>query len=142
MFHLMDLKKILAIYVLVTIAISVAVFLIVQRLFSLNWDVTKIVTLASTISSALTFLIFSTPISRIVWKFLCWWSKDVYPDLTGFWEGKIFPASENAKNAVEPLDVQARIKHSIITLYIDFDGETFESITLSATSLIEKGQQR
>lgn len=136
MFHLMDPKKILAGYVLVTTAISVAIYLIVQRYFLLNWDVTRIVTLSSTISSGLTFLLFSTPVSRIVWRFLCRWNQDIYPDLTGLWEGKIFPTSD------EPLDVHARIKHSIITLYIDFEGKTFESITLSATPLIEKGQQR
>jgi hypothetical protein len=142
MLPLMDPKKILAGYVLLTTVISVAVFMIVQRFFSLNWDITKIVTLSSTISSTLTFMLFSTPITRLVWRILCRWSKDIYPDLSGLWQGKIFPASESTKKVEEPLDVHARIKHSIIALYIDFEGNTFESITLSATPLIEKGQLR
>ncbi len=102
MLHLMDPKKIFPSYALVTTAISVAVFVIIQRLFSLNWEVYKIVTLSSTISSIFTLILFSTPAPRIVWRLLCRWNRDVYPDLTGFWVGKIFPASETeeAKEAV------------------------------------------
>jgi len=66
MFHLVDPKRILVSYALVTTAISVAFYVVVQRYFLLNWDVTRIVTLSSTISSVLYFLLFSTPLSRIV----------------------------------------------------------------------------
>lgn len=141
MLHLLDPKKILPAYAIATTAVSVMAFLAIQYAFTLNWEVYKIVTLSSTVSSVLILILLSAPVTRIVWKTLQWWDKDVYPDLTGCWEGKINPASENAAGTDEPLVVRAKIKHSILALFIDFHGKTFDSITLSATPLVEKGQQ-
>ncbi|WP_437925355.1 hypothetical protein WMF37_40835 [Sorangium sp. So ce291] len=142
MLHLLDPKKVLPAYALVTTATSVAIFLTIQHIFALNWEVYKIVTLSSTISSILTIVLFSNLVSRTIWNALRWWSKDIYPNLTGAWEGKICPVPDKNNKASEPLVVRASIKHSILVLFIDFHGETFDSVTQSATPIIEKGQHR
>ncbi|WP_437574193.1 hypothetical protein [Sorangium sp. So ce887] len=142
MLHLLDPKKVLPAYALVTTAASVAVFLVIQRVLKIDWEIYKIVTLSSSISSILTIIAFSNFVSRAIWDTLRWWSRDTYPNLTGSWEGKICPVPDRADKASEPLVVRASIKHSILVLFIDFHGETFDSVTQSATPIIEKGQHR
>lgn len=140
MLHLLDPKKLLPAYALVTATISVFIFVAIQHYFAFNWEVYKVVTLSSTVSSVLVVILFSTPAPRWMWHFARWLSKEVYPDLTGTWEGTISPAAVSHQAVAKPMAVRARIQHSLLTLFIDFHGETFDSITLSATPLVEKGQ--
>lgn len=136
MLQLFDPRKILPAYALTTAAIAVGVFLLLKYLLKWELEVYKIFGLASSVSWVLTMLLFSTPVPKWVWCIARCISKDIYPDLTGTWEGTITPVPASLK----VLKVRARIQHSILTLFIDFHGETFDSFTLSATPLAERGQ--
>lgn len=135
MLQLFDPRKLLPAYALTTAGIAVVVFLLLQYLFKWELEVYKIFGLASSVSWVLTMLLFSTPVPKWVWYIARCISKDIYPDLTGTWEGTITPTNGSGK----VLKVRARIQHSVLSLFIDFHGETFDSHTLSATPLAERG---
>ena len=142
MLHLLDPKKILPAYALVATATSVIIFIVFQSFFATHWEVYKVVGLSSSVSSVLIFLLFSSPIPRWAWTLWRKFSKEVYPELTGCWEGTITPEKVPEGSSLDPLVVRAKIRHSLLTLYIDFHGQSFDSVTLSATPIIEQGQHR
>lgn len=142
MFHLLDPRKILALYALTTVAISVAVYSLLQYALNLDWSPFKIIGLSSTVSSVLSFLLFATPLAGVFWALARRISKNVYPNLTGCWRGTIQPTNVPEGFSTSPLKMVARIRHSPLNLYIDFDGETFESATLSAVPAIEQGRHQ
>jgi hypothetical protein len=136
MLQLFDPRKLLPAYALVTAAISVLTYVAIQHYFAFNWEVYKVVGLSSSVSSVLTLILFSTPLPIWAWYLARCISKNIYPDLTGTWEGTITTISDRT----ESLKVRARIQHDLLSLFIDFHGETFDSVTMSATPIAEKGQ--
>jgi hypothetical protein len=136
MLHLFDPRKLLPAYALTTAALAVIVFMGIHYVLELNWEVYKVVGLASSVSWVLTMLLFSTPVPMWAWYVGRYFSKRIYPNLSGTWEGTITTVGDNT----ETLKVRACIQHDLLSLFIEFHGETFDSQTLSATPIAEKGQ--
>lgn len=135
MLQLLELKGTLKWLAVITAAFSTAIYYYLQKSFFPDWSLFKIVTLASIVATLLVGAALSDLVSKRVWQALRWWSKSIYPDLTGCWEGRIMPKTG------DNLAVRATIRHSPVGIQIDFHGETFKSITLTATPTIEQGQQ-
>lgn len=120
----------------VTVAISVGVYALVNGFWNNALSVFEIVTIASTVSAVLVFLMLSSGVSRFVWWVVALFNKELYPDLNGGWEGVV--EMEGGKE----FKVRAVIRQTLIFTQIDMHGENVKSVTLETTPTVEQGQKK
>lgn len=136
MFRIIRFDLLLKYTALLTIAISISIYSIVQSFFSNDPSLFKIITISSIVSSIIIFSILSPGISRKIWYLASIFDKTIFPDLNGTWEGEV--TFENNNKII----VRAVIRQSLLTTQIDMHGETTKSITLETTPTIEQGQKK
>ncbi|MFE8601369.1 Cap15 family cyclic dinucleotide receptor domain-containing protein [Archangium violaceum] len=140
MIQVMDLRSVLWRLTLSAIVLSLLVYYFVVRFFFADWPVYKIVTITSSVASAVIGLFFSNKVWRPLWGLAVRLDNSRYPDLNGIWEGTVQPSSLKEGASVAALPIKARIRLSMTEMFIDFHGKTFKSVTLAATPRVEQGQ--
>ncbi len=133
MFRVIRFDSLIKILILITMALSVMVYHVIQHYYP-NIDLFKLITISSFITLIILFLILSPKISRLLWKIIYYFNKSLYPDLNGTWEGEI-ELKDNAK-----MSCKAIIRQTLLYTHIDLHTETTKSVTLETTPEIEKGQ--
>lgn len=119
-----------------TVVLSMGVYYLVTWLWLPKLALYQIVSISSLISATLIFILSTNFFSRKIWWLCACFKKDLFPDLNGTWQGKIF-TEEN-----EEIEVRAVIRHSLLLTQIDMHGETMKSLTLETTPIIEAGQKK
>jgi hypothetical protein len=136
MFRIIRFDLLLKYTALLTIAISIGIYSIVQSFFSNDPSLFKIITISSIVSSIIIFSLLSPGVSRNIWHIASIFDKSIFPDLNGTWEGEV--TFENNNKII----IRAVIRQSLLTTQIDMHGETTKSITLETTPTIEQGQKK
>jgi hypothetical protein len=140
MLHLIDVKKLAKYFGVATVALSACALYALQSLVAPDYPLWKIIGIASTVSSVLVISILSTPVTRACWAIASRFNDDLYPDLNGVWEGEISPSPAQPRQETEAIRFVAVVRHSVYRTEIDLHGDTFTSVTQSATARIEQGQ--
>ncbi len=136
MFRIVRFDLLVKNIVLVTICLSIAIYVLIQDIWFPNFSLFKIITITMIVTASLMFVLISPYFSRKLWGIIAHFDKTLFPDLNGTWHGEIIPDSGN------PLDIRAVIRQSLLSTQIDVHGETTKSITLETTPAIEQGQQK
>lgn len=140
MIQVMDLRAVLWRLMISAVVLSLLVYYGVVRFVFPDWPVYKIVTITSSVASAVIGLFFSKKVWRPLWALAVHFDNSKYPDLNGIWEGTVQPSSLQEGASVAALPIKARIRLSMTEMFIDFHGKSFKSVTLAATPRIEQGQ--
>ncbi|WP_166424419.1 hypothetical protein [Paraglaciecola sp. 20A4] len=136
MFRIVRFDLLVRYVALLTIAISLGVYSLIQEFLLPNFSLFKIVTISSIVSTFIIVTLLSPSISRKLWALKYLIDKSSFPDLNGTWEGVV--TLENGGT----LPVKAVIRQSLLNTQIDMHGETTKSITLETTPTLEQGQRK
>ncbi|MBU1308331.1 MAG: hypothetical protein KKE30_02205 [Gammaproteobacteria bacterium] len=136
MFRIIRFDLLLRTIALVTVIISISIYVLVQTYWDPKIHLFKVITISSIVSTLLVFSLLTSFISRKIWAFFAWIDKSIYPDLNGTWEGQI--TLEDGKR----ISAKAVIRQSLLATQIDMHGETTKSVTLETTPTIEQGQKK
>lgn len=136
MFRIVKFDQLLRYVILITVGISILFYLIVESFGVPNYSPIKVISISSTVSTVLIFILLTPYFSRKIWAVMGYFNKSLFPDLNGTWEGKII-MEEGGE-----LEIRSVIRQSLLVTHIDMHGETFKSITLETTPTVEQGQNK
>lgn len=136
MFKIVRFDLLLRYIALATVALSTAIYALIQTQWFPDFSLFKVVTISSIVSTTLVMVLLTPFIARKIWAIWSWFDKSLFPDLNGTWEGEI--TLESGKT----LQIKAVIRQSLLATQIDIHGETTKSITLETTPTIEQGQKK
>ncbi|NOX75916.1 MAG: hypothetical protein GXP17_04735 [Gammaproteobacteria bacterium] len=136
MFKIVKFDQLLRYTALSTVALSIAIYSLVQVFWVADFSLFKVITISSIVSTLMVVILLSPFFSRKIWALIGLFNKSLYPDLNGTWDGEI--TLEDGKT----LQVKAVIRQSLLATEIDLHGETTKSITLETTPTIEQGQKK
>lgn len=136
MFRVVKFNRLVKYIVLITVGISIFIYVLIQYLWKPDYSPFEVITISSGVATVLIFLLLTPRFSRKIWAIIGRFHKTLFPDLNGSWEGEI--CTENGT----VLEVRSVIRQSLLATQIDMHGETFKSITLETTPVIEQGQNK
>lgn len=136
MFRVIRFDLLLKVMVFLTIAITIAIYAIVQSIVGAEIGIFKLVTISLICSSVLMFMLLFQPVSRKVWAIVRFFNKKLYPDLNGVWVGQVTTGDNDV------FEVRAVIRQALLFTEIDMHGETVKSITLETTPTTELNQKK
>lgn len=136
MFRIVKFDALLKYTALITVALSILIYSLVQTYWITEFSLFKVITISSIVSSALILVILMPFFSRKIWAVMAFFNKSLYPDLNGTWTGEIILEDKTT------LHVQAVIRQSLLATEIDLHGETTKSITVETTPIMEQGQKK
>jgi hypothetical protein len=136
LFRIVQFDRLLKYVVVLTIAVSVGSYSIIQQLWDPNFSLFKIITIASLLSGAVIFILFTPFCARKIWRLVGYFDASLFPDLNGTWSGKVI--FESGKE----LQIRAVIRQTLSATQIDIHSETMKSTTLETTPTIEQGQKK
>lgn len=135
MFRVLNFGFILKVAVFISILFTILCYSLVRALLFKDWDVMKLLTLASFSSMFVLYVLLIPACARKLWGVILK-IKNIYPDLNGVWVGYVITEDD-----VE-LNVRAVIRQGLLLTELDMHGETVKSITLESTPTIEQGQKK
>lgn len=127
MFRIIKFDKLLKIVSLISLLVTIFSFWLFKTFLAADLSLLKLLTISSIASIIINFILLSPPISRIIWRILRLFKKDIYPDLNGIWVGHI--TTEDNKE----FEVRAIIRQALLITKIEMHGATVKSVTLEAT---------
>lgn len=135
MFRVLNFGFILKVVVFISILFTILCYSLVRELLFKDWDVMKLLSLASFSSMFVLYILLIPACARKLWGVILK-IKNIYPDLNGVWVGYVI-----TEDGVE-LNVRAVIRQGLLLTELDMHGETVKSITLESTPIIEQGQKK
>lgn len=138
MIQVFGIKAALGAFAAVAIALNVSVYYIAVSCLDLEWEVYKLVSMSTTVTWVLLFLLGSSYVWSAFWRGVVMRLVDsAYPSLTGEWTGQI---QFEVDSKPVCLQVHARIRQSALDTIIDFQGNGFRSVSLAVTPKTLEGQ--
>jgi hypothetical protein len=83
LFRIVQFDRLLKYVVVLTIAVSVGSYSIIQQLWDPNFSLFKIITIASLLSGAVIFILFTPFCARKIWRLVGYFDASLFPDLNG-----------------------------------------------------------
>ena len=108
MFKIVRFDLLLKYTALITVMLSISIYVLVQTVWFPSLDLFKVITISSIVSTLIIIALLSPYLSRKIWSFWSLFDKSLFPDLNGTWEGEITLEGENA------LNVRAVIRQSLL----------------------------
>ena len=135
MFRIIRFDLLLKYVVLLSILISIIAYSTIQNFFE-SFSVFKLITISSTSSFVILYILLSPFFSRKIWSLIKLFNKSLYPDLNGVWVGHVNTEKDGK------FEVRALIRQSLLITEIDMHGETVKSVTLETTPTTEFNQNK
>jgi len=136
LFRIVRFDLLLKYITLITVVISISIYVFIQNYWLPDISLFKVITISSIVSTLLIPLLLTSFISRKIWVIFAWFDKSIFPDLNGTWEGEITIEDGTI------IPTKAVIRQTLLTTQIDMHGKTTKSITLETTPTVEQGQKK
>ncbi|MBT9241276.1 hypothetical protein KM777_10275 [Vibrio splendidus] len=136
MFKIIQVSTLLKVLIIMSTLLSVGVYTVIKQYLFPSWDLYKIITISSFVSTFVIFILLIPFFARKIWGLLKWFNGSLYPDLNGEWVGCVM-----TETGLE-IDVRAVIRQGLLLTEIDMHGKDVKSVTLECTPTMEQGQKK
>lgn len=136
MFKIIQINTLLKVLIIMSTLLSVGVYTVIKLYLFPSWDLYKIITISSFVSTFIIIILLIPFFARKIWGILKWFNNSLYPDLNGEWFGCVVTES-----GLE-VDVRAVIRQGLLLTEIDMHGKDVKSVTLECTPTMEQGQKK
>lgn len=136
MFRLIRFESLFRWLAVGTTGVSLLIYLAMQAYLGTEFSISLLVKVAGWVSFALIVCLTTDIPARMIWGFLRFFNKRLFPDLNGTWEGEII-VSDSRK-----IPARAIIRHSLLKVQIDIHTETSKSVTIETTPTLEFNQYK
>lgn len=144
MFRVLNFSNVLRFVALLTMGISILIFMVYKNYFDENVKINTLYSYSSFISLAIIFIITAKKTGRILWKCYEFIDPSVYPDLNGTWCGYVSfeTLDDNGDKKNIKIKAKAIIKQTLLQTQVDIHTETSKSITIETTPTVDGGQYK